>query len=284
MLNGPAHVEFETGSFTMKIETLVATIDQTDHSLVEKMNIQTDALVGNQCGSSSEETFDFHGNKVVYFNSAERGVGRNRNVLIRNTTADICLFADDDMQFVDGYPQIAQKAFEECPDADILIFNLIEKRPRRSVTKQITRINKYNYAKYGAARIAFRRQSVLSAGIRFDLSFGGGTEHGSGEDTIFLWDCIKKKLKIYAVPYALAEIDQTAVSTWFKGYNEKFFLDKGALYAHIHPVLWPLYSLHHVMRYRKKFGSSVSLTKAIHWMLKGGRAYRAGIKGADNEI
>lgn len=268
----------------MRIETLVATIDQTDHSLVEKMNIQTDSLVGNQRGSSSEEVFDFHGNKVVYFNSAERGVGKNRNVLIQNATADICLFADDDMQFIDGYPQIVEKAFEECPDADILIFNLLERQPRRPVTKQITRIHKYNYAKYGAARIAFRRQSVLSAGIRFDLSFGGGTEHGSGEDTIFLWDCLKKKLKICAVPYALAEIDQTAVSTWFQGYNEKFFRDKGALYASIHPWLWPLYSLHHVMRYRRKFGNNVPLTTAFRWMLKGGRAYRAGVKGATNEI
>ena len=138
----------------MKIETLVATIDQTDHSLVEKMNIQTEAIIGNQCGQSSEEVFEFRGNRVVYLNSAERGVGKNRNLLMQHAVADICIFADDDMQFLQGYPQTAKQAFQECPQADILIFNLVEKQQQRPFTKAITRIRTYNYAKYGQNRIS----------------------------------------------------------------------------------------------------------------------------------
>ena len=88
----------------MKTETLVATIDQTDMSLIGKMNIQTDALIGNQCGRVSEETVYLNGNRIVYLNTAERGVGRNRNLLIERATGDICICADDDMRFKDGYP------------------------------------------------------------------------------------------------------------------------------------------------------------------------------------
>lgn len=33
----------------LKVEVLVATMDQKDDSLVKKMNIQTDAIIGNQC-------------------------------------------------------------------------------------------------------------------------------------------------------------------------------------------------------------------------------------------
>ena len=258
----------------MKIETLVATINQEDYLLVEKMNIQTAAIIGNQCGRLSNEEFEFRGNRIVYLNSADRGVGKNRNLLMQNASADICVFADDDMTFVQGYPETAEKAFRECPDADILIFNLIEKHPWRPFTEKIARIRGYNYAKNGAARIAFRRESLSAAGIHFNLSFGGGTEHGSGEDTIFLRDCLKKKLKIYAVPYALAEIDQESVSTWFEGYNEKFFLDKGALYLCLHPVLWPVYSVRYVIRHRKKSGNTMSPVKALGLMIKGGMDYK----------
>lgn len=258
----------------MIIETLVATIDQTDRSLADKMNLQTDAIIGNQCGRKSRDEFYRDGKRIVYLNTAERGVGKNRNLLLRAASADICILADDDMKFVEGYPEIAGKAFLECPDADILVFNLLEKNPRRYVNKKITRVHFQNYAKYGAARIAFRRSALIAADIKFNLSFGGGAKYGSGEDTIFLWECLKKKLKIYAVPYALAWIDQEAASTWFTGYDEKYFRDKGVLYACLHPVLWPVYVLRFLILYRKKYLAALSFSKALRAMAAGAFSYR----------
>lgn len=257
----------------MKLETLVATIDQKDHTLVEKMNIQTGAVIGNQCGQDSVETFLYKGNPIVYHNTAQRGVGRNRNLLMDNMTGDICVMADDDMRFVDGYPQIAQEAFDACPRGDVLIFNLIEKTPRRYVNRKITRVRWYSYAKYGAARLAFRRAPLQTAGIRFSLLFGGGAKYGSGEDTIFLRDCLKKGLRIYAVPYALAEIDQTAASTWFTGYNETFFFDKGVVYKYLHPAAWLLYDLRFLLCYRKKHRGGLPLWKAMKRMLSGSLSF-----------
>ena len=40
-----------------KIEVLVAAMNQTDYSLLERMNIQTDAVVVNQANSDSMEEF-----------------------------------------------------------------------------------------------------------------------------------------------------------------------------------------------------------------------------------
>lgn len=256
----------------MKIETLIVTVDQNDHRLIEKMNIQTDALIGNQGQKCSIETFANNGCRITYFNTIERGVGRNRNILLDNATADIWILADDDMCFVDGYPQIAQRAFDECPDADILLFNLIEKTPRRYINRKIKRV-RWHYARYGAARIAIRKQRFQTSEIRFHLSFGGGTHYGSGEDTIFLQECLKKGLKVYAVPYALAEIDQDSVSTWFSGYNKKFFYDKGALYACLHPISWPLFILRFLISYRKGICEMFSVSQALRIMIRGGREY-----------
>ena len=261
----------------MRIETLIVAIDQTDHTLVEKMNIQTDTIVGNQCDSVSTDIFRMHGRKITYLNTMERGVGRNRNLVLKNAEADLCVLADDDMRFIDGYPEIAEKAFHECPDADVLIFNLIEKKPRRFQNTRIRRIRCFNYAKYGAARLAIRRKSIVDAGITFNTLFGGGAHYSAGEDTIFLKECLNKGLKLYAVPYALAEIDQESESTWFKGYNEKYFYDKGALYAYLYPTLWPLLSIRFLLCRAKKYKGEISTGNALIYIMKGGRAYRTGL-------
>lgn len=270
----------------MSIQTLITAIDQVDHSLVDHMNIQTDALVGNQCGVSSDERFEREGHEVVYLNRAERGVGRNRNLLINTASASIWVFADDDLRFVDGYPAIVERAFVECPDADVLLFNLIEKNPRRWVNTKVARIGLQNYARYGAARMAVRGDSIRRAGIRFSLEFGGGARYGCGEDTIFLHECLSAGLKLYAVPYALAEIDQAAPSTWFTGYDEKFFSDKGALYARLHPNLWWAYTIRYVVRYANKYSDYMSRTSALKAMLNGGRKYLVdhGARGAAHEV
>ena len=61
------------------IEVLVATMNQNDHSLIKRMNIQTDAIVGNQCNRDSIEEFCYNGRNITYLNFCEKGVGLNRN-------------------------------------------------------------------------------------------------------------------------------------------------------------------------------------------------------------
>ena len=254
-------------------------MNQTDHSLAEQLNLQTDAIIGNQCGRTGIETFSFHGHQVTYLHAADHGVGNNRNRLLDYAQGDFLILADDDMRFADGYPEIAAQAIEACADADVYIFNLIERHPRRYVNREFTRIGRHQYARYGAARLMLRRDAIERAGIRFSLEFGGGARYGSGEDTIFLRDCLDKGLKLYAVPYALAEIDQEAPSSWFTGYNEKFFRDKGALYACLHPRIWPVMAMRFLLVHRKRFQGGLPLRDAVHAMLSGGQAYAAEKRG-----
>lgn len=260
----------------MRIETLIVTIDQKDHSLASQMNIQTDAVIGNQCGREAVETFLLGDNRIVYVNSAQRGVGRNRNAVIEHATGDVCIFADDDMRFVDGYEEIMKEAIRLAPDADIWLFNVIKKRPSGYVNRRVKRIGYLNYGRYGASRIVIRRESILKAGIRFDLRFGGGTMFSSGEDTLFLKACLDKKLKIMAVPLALAEIDQSAQSTWFKGYNDKYFYDKGVLYQALHPWMAGVLIVRFAIKYRKKYAAVYPTSRALRMMFRGMWKYARG--------
>ena len=259
----------------MTIETLVVAVDQDDHSLAEQMNLQTDTIIGNQCQCVSTDEFFLGDKKITYLNTDGRGVGNNRNTVLASATADVCVFADDDMTFVDGYPMIVERAFEECPAADVLIFNLIEKQPRRYAAKTIKRIRRHNYGKFGAARLAVRRQRIADAGIRFSTEFGGGTRYGSGEDTIFLKECLDRGLKLYAVPYAIAEIDQNAASSWFDGYSEKYFYDKGALYARLYPRVWRMMSLRFLLLHGHTYKDGVGLGAALRRMMDGGAGFLA---------
>ncbi len=253
----------------MTVEVLVATMNQKDHSLVETMNISTDALIGNQCDRNEVEEFIHEGHNIKYYSFAERGVGLNRNTTLMRAKADICVLADDDMVFLDDYEKRIIEAFEKIPDADVLCLNIIEERKIRPVNKKIQRVRWYNYGRFGAARIAIKRDPIIREGVFFNLSFGGGAKYSQGEDTLFLYDCLKKGLHIYAVPVELAILRECRESTWFKGYTPKFFYDKGVYMSCLHsPIAWAV-GLRYCIKYRKRYSDNFSWLKAYRYLRMG---------------
>ena len=240
----------------MRVQVLVATMNQNDFNLVDKMNIQTDAIIGNQCDHDSVELLNKNDKKICYINMNGVGVGLNRNMSLLRATADICLFADDDMVYEEDYEKLIIESFEKNPKADVIIINLKEKVPKRYVIKKTQKIGWFNYLRYGTARIAVRLQSIRDNGIFFNLCFGGGTEHSHGEDNLFLTDCLKKKLRIVAVPEYVASLTEERESTWLKGYDKKYFRDQGCLYRTISRRWWKLLCFQDALRHRKTYNMS----------------------------
>lgn len=240
----------------MRVQVLVAAMHQQDHSLLEKMNIQSDTIVANQCDHDSIENFDWNGHTIRYLNFAERGVGLNRNNALMRADGDICLFADDDMRYCDNYVEVVTKAFEECPDADVLIFNLIEPVQTRCVIGKVSRVNYLNFLRYGTARVAVRKESIRKHGIFFNQCFGGGTEHCHGEDNLFLATCLQKGLKMYAIPAAIAELTEERPSSWNAGYDEKYLRDQGVLYRTMSKRFWRLLCLQDAIRHQDEYDRS----------------------------
>lgn len=237
----------------MRIQVLVAAMNQNDHSLINKMNIKTDAIVGNQCGFNSVEIFKIGDQKIQYLNFAERGVGLNRNNTLMRADADICLFADDDMVYADNYIEIIEKSFQRHPDADVIVFNLREPIITRKVINKECKVGYLNYLRYGTARVAIRLDSVKKNGIYFNQCFGGGTEHCHGEDNLFLNACLKNKLKIYAVPEYIATLTEERVSSWSNGYDEKYIKDQGVLFRTLSRRWWRLLCLQDALRRHKSY-------------------------------
>lgn len=254
----------------MRIQVLVATMHQNDHSLLEKMNIQTDAIIGNQCDRNEVEEFEWNGHKIKYLSFAERGVGLNRNNSLMRADADVCLFADDDIVYCDDYAEKIEKAFNAQPDADVIVFNFkISKNGgnAKDIVKEHKRVGKRGVTAFGTPTVAIRTQSVKYKNIVFHRMFGGGADFSCGEDTIFLQDCVKKGLRVYTDPTTLGIIE-CGESTWFRGYTDKFFVDKGVLYKYVFGWLAKPYSAYHVIKHRKKY-SEVGVKKAIKLMFEG---------------
>ncbi len=253
----------------LKIQILVATMNQDDYSLPEKMNIRTEAIVGNQCDRNSVEEFQYMGNKIKYLNFSETGVGLNRNNALMRADADIVLFADDDMVYLDDYKDKIENAFSNNPQADVVLFNLKEKIPTRKIIEKPHNVGYLNYLRYGTARMAIRLSSVKKNGILFNLCFGGGTEYSHGEDNLFLNNCLKKGLKIIAVPEYIAELVDDRKSTWNNGYDYKYLTDQGVLYRALSRNYWKILCLQDAIRRHKSYNKG--------WV----EAYRIMKKGAN---
>ncbi len=263
----------------MNIEVLVAAMNQSDHSLVNRMNISSDAIIGNQCDKNSVESYEIDGKQISYYNFAERGVGLNRNNTLMRATGDILVFADDDECFFDNYEEIIKEAYSKIPKADAIIFNIETIGAdvgRRNITK-IFKLNIFNSLNYGAVRLTVKNSCVKRANVNFHRQFGGGTTFSSGEDTLFIADLIKKGLRIYTYPATIASVNQET-STWFNGYNEKYFYDRGSLFKALSPKAAKLLCWLLLLKNKKRFfGENISFRQG--WNLA-----KSGMKGFVNGI
>lgn len=263
----------EEVSKMLKIETLISTMNQEvdDLSLAEKMNIQTDAIIVNQ----TDNVFYYREDgksKIEMYSFDERGVGLSRNNALMRSTADVCLMADDDMVYVDNYEDIVRRAYLKYPDADFIVFNVrvhysdrIEERVKKS-----GKVRFWNSLKYGTVTFSFKREAILKKNMSFSLLFGGGAKYSSGEDTLFLWTALKRKLKVYSEETIIADV-YNYESTWFQGYNDKFYKDKGALFKSMEPILYPLLNLQLALRKKKTYKNKKSLNEILKMMNEGSK-------------
>jgi glycosyltransferase involved in cell wall biosynthesis len=253
----------------VNLQLLVSTMHQTDYSLLDKMNIQSDSIIINQCDRNEYHEFKHNEHDIKFMSFNERGVGLSRNNALMRATGDICLFADEDMTYEDNYKAKVVEAFIQQPDADMIVFNVLSENPEKQskIIKKISRVRLSNSLKYGTVRMAIRTNSFRKKNIAFSLLFGGGTKYGSGEDSLFIFDAIKKGLRVYTNPTFIGKVSHES-SSWFRGYTDKYFFDKGALYVSLSKRWSKLLALQFVIRHRKMF-------KEKHWL----EAYKLMLQG-----
>lgn len=262
----------------MNIQVLVATMHQPkgDYSLLEKMNIQSDAIICNQCERNEFEEFVWNGHVINWLSFSERGVGLNRNNALMRASSDIIMFADDDVQYINGYPKIITDYYTKNPKADAVIFNFLVKRGNEEFEQLVDKkrkLNRKTATKFPTYCISCKNSQITRKNIYFHREFGGGTKFSHGEDSIFLQDCLKSGLRMYTSDEIVGKVDHGA-STWFKGYDSKYFSDKGVLFYKIVGALAPLVAAYHCFKHRSMY-KEYGWKKGMVQMWEGIKKYKS---------
>ena len=254
------------------LEVLVAAVQENEITLAEHMNLSTDAVICIQCQEYSYYEFMRRGSRIRAYSFGERGVGRNRNNALMRAEAEYVLFADEDIIYEDDYEKEILEAFAENPEADILMFNVAAVEERRTYeNRRWKRVRWYNYGRYPTYAMCAKLDPLRRANVWFSLLYGGGAPYSNGEDSLFIHDCLKKGLRIGAVPVTIGHEARREdnSSTWFEGYNEKFFYDRGVLYHDLYGHMQRPFALRFLLAHRKKMCTEISVWKAYQLMVEG---------------
>ena len=258
----------------MRLEVLMSCMHQQDDELVRSSRLTGDVVVINQCGQEGYIEYQTPHGTVRMFSTRQRGLTKSRNMAVEKATADICLLCDDDEEFVPGYEAKILDAYESLPQADVVIFKMTN-RPA-SFPDRVMRLRFPRTMKVSSWQISFRRERLLASEVRFDELLGAGTGNGAEEELKFLTDCEKAGLKIYYVPTEIASVAQEE-STWFSGFTEAFFENRGATTRYILGAgVASLYALYYTVRKRRMYQASISPGKALRATLRGIRENRIG--------
>lgn len=253
----------------MRLEMLISAVNVNPSELLHKMKIECDAVLVNQCDRDGEEQLKVNDCNVKVLHRKERGIGKSRNLALEHATGDILLFCDEDLEYETGYAAGIVAEFEKHPQADMLLLNLRVCEERRTYWNEtFHKIRWYNRGRYGACCVAVRREKLRMAGVLFSELFGGGARYSNGEDSLFLKECAKAGIKMYASDFLIAT-EIPGESTWFSGYHEKFFFDRGVLFAFLYgPWAW-LWALRFALTKRSMLQGEIGSRQAFRLMLNG---------------
>ena len=251
----------------MKVEILMSCMHQKDAELVKKSNLTGHVVVINQCDAESYVEYPNKQGMIRMFSTKERGLTKSRNMAIRKSDADICMLCDDEEIFVSEYETKIREAYELLPQADVIIFKM-ENYPCPFPDK-IMKLHFPRTLNVSSWQISFRRERLKENGVAFDELLGAGTENGAEEELKFLTDCEKANLQIYYVPVVIASVAQTE-STWFDGFTETFFVNRGATTRYILGFwLASLYAVYYVLKKREKYKANLTMFQAFRAIFRG---------------
>lgn len=265
-----------------KVEILISSLDKKANELVKTMNIKSPAIVVNQCDYNKTEELLWKDNKIKVMNLSERGVGLSRNTALHRASEYIAAMADDDMVYVDNYQQIILDEYKRKPKADMIVFN-VRIHNEDGISEKVTGEKKlyfFNSLKYGTVSFTFKNEVIKRNNVNFSRLFGGGAKYNAGEDCLFMWSCLRSGMNIYTSKKIIADV-YNYDSTWFKGYDKKFFEDKGALFRALSKKFSYILIIQYLIRRFPNKKTNITRKEAFKLMVRGAKKFEGRIDEVD---
>lgn len=230
---------------------------------LESKNITGPFIIVNQFAPMKKiEKF----NQGVFCSYDEKGLSKSRNRLIENIEQGIGIIADDDITFVKDYQKIVKKAYLENPDADIITFN-IKIGDKNIGSDKVMRHTFLSIMSVVSCQITFKSTSIKSKEIHFNELFGLGAKFTSGEENLFLKNCLDAGLNLIHVPIVICEHpnEETTGERW----SPELVLSKGALsYKLLHHKHW-IFFFYFLFFKRRMYHNDVSFFGFFKQYFKG---------------
>lgn len=203
---------------------------------------------------------------IRVISSFERGVSRNRNLLLDHATGDVLLVTDDDLIYTPERLQTVIRKFKENTAIDLALFRYegadVKRYPEREciITEHLPK--GYYVTTF---EIALRRNSVAGR-HRFDERFGPGSEYlHCGEETMFLQQLLHRGVNAMFFPVTIT--CHEGLTTGNRPQTPGTVRTNGALIRLMYPLSWPLRVL--LKAYRLNRVGQYTFGKAVKDMLAG---------------
>lgn len=269
----------------MTCEVLVSTMNKEQPlKVAEELAIKKFVIINQITNNNVVKPNDILDSNKKVLSFYEKGLSRSRNKALKNSSEDICIIADDDMYYVDNYEQIIIDTHKKYPSADIIAFVVDNDNPlrKKKILKQ-GRIGYIKSMKLQSVQITFKRENIIKNNISFDEDFGAGSTYSWGEENIFLFDCLRKKLNIYYVPIKIATLKNTDSSTWDRTNNQNHYEQQGAIYYRMSKILFLPLVLQFIFRKKKIYKKDMSEKEIFIAMINGKRKYQKSLKDISEE-
>ncbi len=199
------------------LEILISTMNRKDLSFLKPMFPNHDLadlkiLIVNQTKSSNWLESDYENIRVI--NSNEFGLSKSRNLALQNASADIVLFADDDVVYLENFENIILAAYQKYTSAALISFQFLNdsgqlKKEYPAEEGFITSTKR----PLSSVEISVNLNSFRKQKIYFNENFGLGTEFPATEEQIFRRQILKKGMKVAFVSKPiLIHSDETSAS------------------------------------------------------------------------
>jgi len=229
------------------LEILVSTKGQDNTNFINSMfkncsGIKSPVLIVNQ----SKKKLNFPQCSYRLINTNQIGLSNSRNLAIKNSKEEICLFADDDVIYNSDFAETIINSFTKNKDADIITYQASNElgEPFKDYPRIRTH-NKKSISKINSFLIAFRRDRIIKNNVQFDPKFGLGSTFETGDEYIFLRNALNKNLTIIHCPKVI--LLHKSISSGQVVGRDKIIFARAAIFYKYYGILAYLKLFHHII-------------------------------------
>jgi hypothetical protein len=264
----------------MILEILISTMNRENLSFLDEIFINNEnsdfhILIINQ--TSKENILVSNKERIRVINSFEYGLSKSRNLAIKNAIGDLCLIADDDIEYVKDFDTIIQEAFLRATDVSIMKFKIgtfCGKNYKVYSNGSKILSKKKDIRNISSIEIAFKHHDILKHSIFFNTFFGLGSHFTSGEEYLFLKEALNKGLKIkFENSFVVKHSFQHSTSNMG---NDNFVKAQAVIYYHDYKNFSYLFLLKLIIFLVRK--SKIKFTDAIAKYVIGVKAIKKYIR------